>query len=257
MIENPFIFAAGLVFLAMGGALIATRRHHAPAVALAVYVIGLGIPYAILGGFAVPAAVVWASSFAAAGIPSGLADAFLWYAGRVWSGPFLPGYEARFFLFGFWTLMPMALLAYVVLKGQIEGLDLKVRWGISRSTVAGAFVAAFFIASEGAQLVFGRDNELIGLLAAGALVFAIAPLQRGAERLAEKAVPATGVAERPRGGGPHQAYRLAVLAALREDGAIGPREEQHLADLADELGIRAGDALRVRREAASEREASP
>ena len=147
------------------------------------------------------------------------------------------------------------LLGFAILRGQIEGLDLKVRFAISRSTIAAAFVAAFFIASEGAQLLFGQGNEWVGLLGAGALVFALAPVQRAAERLAEKAVPA---ADAPTDPGPaskgEDAYRRAVRLA-RKDRALTPEEEVHLFHVAEALGVPAGRAMELRHEV--EREARP
>ena len=134
-----------------------------------------------------------------------------------------------------------ALLAYAVLRGQIPGLDVKVRFAISRSTIAAIFVAVFFLASEGAQLVFGREDPVVGLVAAGALVFAMAPLQRAADRLAERAVPSAPSSvpvpvPGPASGGKEHAYRSALRAALR-DKVLTREEEVGLAHLSDELGL--------------------
>lgn len=155
----------------------------------------------------------------------------------------------RFFMYALWRLIPVALLAYVVLRGQVPGLDVKVRWGISRSTVAAAFVVVFFVASEGAQIVFGSENAWIGLGAAAVLVFAIAPLQRAAERLAEKAIPYEPPNSDPRGA---ESYRRAVRLALK-DRRFTADEELQLAAVAHDLGLTAPDAIRIRLEV--EREA--
>lgn len=132
------------------------------------------------------------------------------------------------------------LLAYAILRGEIDGLDVKVRFALSKSTIAAAFVAAFFLASEGAQLVLGRENPYLGLIGAGALVFAMAPIQRAAERLAEKAVPSTAVAcaVAIRGEAPdrERSYRQAVELALR-DRLLSRDEERRLMQLAHHLGI--------------------
>lgn len=146
---------------------------------------------------------------------------------------------------GGWSRVVTALfLAYAVLKHQLLGIDVKVRWTISKSTVAAMFIAVFFIASEGAQLLFGRQNELIGLAAAGALVFAMSPLQRLADRLAVKAVPVSIAL--PISNGKDDAFRSAVRLALR--GGITRREEHDLALLADNLGLNAKRALELRDE---------
>ena len=81
-------------------------------------------------------------------------------------------------------------LAFAVVRYQAFGLDVKVKWAIGRGTVAAAFVAVFFVASEGAQTVLAeRVGPVLGLAAAGLLVFALAPLQRFAERVSEAALP--------------------------------------------------------------------
>lgn len=131
-------------------------------------------------------------------------------------------------------LLSALVLTYSVMAGQIEGLDVKVRWGISRSTIAAVFITVFFIASEGAQIFFGSENPWVGLAAAGALVFAIAPLQRGAERLAEKAVPLATPAPPP--GFLEDSYRDAVRLALL-DGALTREEELRLHEIAERLGV--------------------
>lgn len=152
------------------------------------------------------------------------------------------------------TLTFPVVATYALLRHRLLGLDVKLRFAISRSTIAAAFVATFFIASEGAQIVFGQGNEWVGLFAAGALVFAMAPLQRAAERLAERAVP---IAPQAPGsdGSRLDVYRHAVGHALRGR-AIAREEEAYLADLATHLGIDYRTALRVRREVEAERETS-
>lgn len=165
--------------------------------------------------------------------------------------PLTPPGELQNAFRGVTRVAMMAALAYAILRHQVLGLDVRVRWTISKSTVAGAFVVVFFVASEGAQLLFGADDQWLGLVAAGALVFALAPLQRAADRLAERAVPSP----EPAGARPLAAvsapglaaYRAAVRAA-RNDGAVNEAEEHHLAEVAQHLGIGALDALRIRRE---------
>jgi uncharacterized membrane protein YebE (DUF533 family) len=82
------------------------------------------------------------------------------------------------------------------------------------------------------------------------LVFALAPLQRVADRVATAAVPLAAAAAVPVAASDvahARAYRAAVRAALA-DGDVTRDEEAHLADVAQELGIGAADALRLRRE---------
>ncbi len=153
--------------------------------------------------------------------------------------------------------LTVLVLIYAVFKHQLLGIDTKLRFALSKSTIAAVFIAVFFIASETAQQFFGETlgSTYIGIAAAGALVFAMAPLQRVAERLAEKAVPLpaqVGAAAPTRfDESPHadagrvDAYRRAVRHALR-DREITREEERHLADLATYLGVDYRTALAVR-----------
>lgn len=147
------------------------------------------------------------------------------------------------------------LLARGALVGNLLGAGVQLRWGISRSSIAAAFVAAFFLVGEGAQLVLGEANPYVGLLGAGALVFAMAPLQRAAERLAERAVPVAGQPTADPGLDKETAYRSAVRLALR-DRVLTREEERHLLRLAHHAGISAPRALAIHDEIEAELAAS-
>lgn len=146
------------------------------------------------------------------------------------------------------------VLAYAIVRHQILGLDVKVRWTISKGTIAAIFIAVFFIASEAAQEFLGETtgSMYLGIVAAGALVFAIAPIQRAAERLAAAAIPETGAASQAARADSLddryvRAYRAAVAAAIN-DGQITSDEEHHLAEVAEHLRIGPLQALRIRRD---------
>ncbi|MGQ0536136.1 MAG: hypothetical protein ACT4PT_08695 [Methanobacteriota archaeon] len=157
-----------------------------------------------------------------------------------------------------------AVLAYAVLRHQMLGIDVKVRFAISKSTVAAIFIAVFFVVSEGAQQFFAGTSmgPYAGIVAAGALVFAIAPLQKVADRIASAAVPLPGGPSAVGGGppaayGPRPAadediYRRQVRFALR-DRRLTREEEIHLAELAERIGIPVRRAYEIRDEV--EREA--
>lgn len=148
------------------------------------------------------------------------------------------------------SILGALLLGYAILRGMIEGLDLKVRFAISKSTIAAVFIAVFFVASETAQQFFGDQlgSTYIGIGAAGALVFAIAPLHRAAERFAEKAVPiasASSDTAQPKGSRAEQSFGTVLRRFLR-DGRITRDEERALAHLAGDLKIDAGRAFELR-----------
>lgn len=98
-----------------------------------------------------------------------------------------------------WMLMLPLLGAYALVRHQLFGLDLKVRVAVKGSTLAGVFLAVFFVVSESAAAFFegqlGSESQwgtYLGIGAAGLLVFALAPLQRLADRVSRVAVPGVG-----------------------------------------------------------------
>jgi hypothetical protein len=156
---------------------------------------------------------------------------------------------------GIARIATVAVFAYAILRHQLLGLDVKVRWTIKQSTVAAAFVGVFFVASEGAQAFFAENagSQWVGIAAAGALVFAIAPLQRAAERVASAAVPLAGEAlpAAPSRDERGEVYKAAVRVTLR-DRVVTAAEEDMLGKLADHLGLSPSAALRARREVEGE-----
>lgn len=146
--------------------------------------------------------------------------------------------------FGATRTAGVVILAYAIVRHQLLGIDVKLRWTISRGTIGASFVAVFFVVSEGAQALLGASQgPVVGVLAAGALVFALAPLQRVAERIAHAAVPVAGGAPSDA----ESAYRAAVRIALR-DGVLTQEEERALLRLAEHAGISATRALAIHEE---------
>jgi hypothetical protein len=152
--------------------------------------------------------------------------------------------------FGLARLATVVVLAHAILNQQVLGIDVKLRLAISKSTIAAVFIAVFFIASEAAQQFFGETlgSTYVGIAAAGALVFAMAPLQRAAERLAEKAVPITSnlpgqPSSRTRGNKVNEAiFRDATRLALR-DRVLTRAEHATLLRLAESLQISVSRAV--------------
>ena len=185
-------------------------------------------------------------------------NAALWTAGMVLVGALIGSPSIRGYgIFGLLMLATVAPLAYAILRYQLLGIDVKLRWTLSRSTVAAVFVAVFFLASEGAQILFGRDNQLVGLVAAGGLVFALAPLQRAADRLAERAVPvAAAPAPGAELGRREGTYRDTARYLLRAE-RFSHEEELHLARLATDLGLTPERATQLRHQVEREAAAAP
>ncbi|MGQ0537237.1 MAG: hypothetical protein ACT4PT_14335 [Methanobacteriota archaeon] len=149
-----------------------------------------------------------------------------------------------------WLLLAGGLLVYVVflghggLRGVLLDVDVKIRWTLRQSTVAATFVAVFFVVSEFAKTFFAeRAGLYLGVLAAGALVFVLAPLQRVAERFAEAAMPGKAPAALD------EAERLALyreqLSAAWADGVLTKDERNLLERLRERLGIAPEEATRI------------
>lgn len=197
---------------------------------------------AFLLGFGIQDAVFFGAPLAIVATPSG---AWLSTAANVAAG-------------AIGSFAASVLVTYGILRHQLFGIEVRLRFAISRSAVAAVFVTVFFVASEGAQILFGAGNAWVGLLAAGALVFALAPLQRAAERLAERAVPVSTKSQMgasPIGAARGEAsYRKAVRLAMR-DRRITREEEGHLHELARDLGIDGARAHAILVEVENEAEA--
>lgn len=177
----------------------------------------------------------------------GARDALLIFAiVSIVSGSTLPFPSAWVGVAGYLAFLP--LLSYAMLKTQLFDIDLKIKWTIRRGTVAAAFVGVFFVVSELAQRLFeARFGTIFGLIAAGLLVFVLAPLQRAADRVADTAMP------RVQGTPAYVAFRKmevykAALEGAVQDGEISPRERGMLQRLRVSLDIPEADALAMERD---------
>jgi hypothetical protein len=142
------------------------------------------------------------------------------------------------------------LLTYAILRRQLFGIDVKVKWTLRQSTVAAAFVGVFFVVSESAQQLFATSvGPYLGIAAAGLLLFALAPLQHFAERVADKAMPGVKALSSMDPGERARVYRE-LAAAVWADGSLSRDERAALDQLQASLGLPAEDALRIEREAA-------
>jgi hypothetical protein len=140
------------------------------------------------------------------------------------------------------TLVYIPIVAYGILRTQLFDIDLRIRWTIKQSTIAGAFLAVMFVISEGAsQFLSDELGNVVGLLAAGVLMFFLAPLQRFAESVAGAAMPNTKNTPEYAAFRKMQVYEAAVTEAQQE-GGISQKERSLLVRLRDSLEISASDA---------------
>jgi hypothetical protein len=155
--------------------------------------------------------------------------------------------------FGISRTLGVLLLGYAILRLQLLDIDVKLKWTIKRGTLAAVFLAVFFVVAQLAQNFLSQSyGLLLGGASAGLLLFAIAPLQRMAERVANAAMPGVGGAPEHRQSRAAEAYTFALRMAYA-DKVLTREEERGLAVLAEELGLAHTTALALREEV--EREA--
>lgn len=175
-------------------------------------------------------------------------------SGLVWGVLRAAAAEAALALGAFvtvWFAVGAILLAYGILRHQLFDIDLKIKWTIKRSTLVALFVAFFFVVSELAAVFFAdRIGTVLGILAAGVLLFAIAPLQRLADRVSDAAMPRVKDTQEYRTVRKREVYRAALESAI-EDGDITDKERSMLATLADQLQLTSAEALRLERQVAA------
>ena len=135
------------------------------------------------------------------------------------------------------VILYVPLVAYGMLRVQLFDIDLRIKRTLRRSTVAAAFVAAFFLVSELAgNYLSDQLGTVLGLLCTAALMFFLDPIQRVAERFSDAAMPGTQATPEYESYRKLQVYESAVQAAL-EGGGISERQRSVLNSLISSLGI--------------------
>ena len=140
------------------------------------------------------------------------------------------------------TLVAVPMIAYGILRTQLFDIDLRIRWTIKQSTLAAAIVSIMFVISEGVDRFLSEElGSVPGLLAMGAVLFFLTPLQKFAERVAKTAMPNTDNTPEYAMFRKLQVYEAAVGEAQAE-GGISNKERALLVRLRDSLGISEADA---------------
>jgi hypothetical protein len=136
----------------------------------------------------------------------------------------------------------LVALLYGLLRLQIIDFPKTVRFTISRGAIAAIFFATFFVVSELAATFFvdWTGSRILGILAAGLLLFALTPLQRATDRLAQRAAPPTDLNEEQR----LELYREQVALAW-QDRTIRAKEREILRNLRERLRLSREAAGRV------------
>lgn len=151
------------------------------------------------------------------------------------------------------ALAYVPLMAYGIAIAQMMDIDLRIKVGLRRGTIAAVFLVVFVGVAEVAQNYLSNEyGYAAGGAAAGILLLGIAPLQRIAERVGNAAMP--GVQETPEylSYRKFEVYRAALEGAL-DNGEITQRERTVLARLRDSLGLDVAVAVEMERELAAKR----
>ena len=175
----------------------------------------------------------------------GWATLVLWQGTYAIVDPSAP--TVPFLVYALGTLLAVPLIAYGILKAQLFDIDLKIQWTIRQSTVAAAFIAVFYLVTEGADRIFEAElGTWVGLLASALLIFFLAPLQRMADRVSQAVMPNTADTPEYAAYKKLQVYEAALADAL--PGGISEKERALLNHLRDSLGIAAADADALERD---------
>jgi hypothetical protein len=150
------------------------------------------------------------------------------------------------------VILYVPLVAYGMLRTQLFDIDLRLKRTLKRSTVAAAFVAAYFLVSElAASYLSSQLGTLLGLMCTATLIFFLEPIQRAAQRLSDAAMPNTRATPEYETYRKLQVYEAALHSAL-EQGGISGRERQLLNSLIESMGIDPQAAAALERDAQAE-----
>lgn len=160
--------------------------------------------------------------------------------------------DVRVDLFGVLRVAAALLIAYGLLKYDLFDIDLKVKRGLSRAATVSVFVFAFFIVSEGVELLISEAmGTWAGLGAAGLLALGLRPIERQADRLADRAMPRVEPSEAYLEERRAKVYQAAVERAAHDE-VLTEREREILAGLREELGLREEEAQEIEQRIRSE-----
>lgn len=148
-------------------------------------------------------------------------------------------------------LLYLGFLVYGILKTQLFDIDVKLRWTVHKGTIAAIFGAVFVVVMQLAENALNqRFGWVWGGIAAGLLLFGLAPIMRLAERVSKAAVPQAkpldALSDDERG-----AFYADHVRAAWEDGSIDRSDRALLNTLRNRLGLPPDKAARLELEITS------
>jgi len=143
------------------------------------------------------------------------------------------------------TLLYIPIVAYGILKVQLLDIEIRLQSTIRNTVLAGAFIAVFYVISEGANnFISNQLGEIIGFLVCAVLAIFLAPLHRWANRFAERLVSADTDSPDYAANRGLEIYSAAVEEALAY-GEINPGQIALLDRLRQSLHVSDNDARKV------------
>jgi hypothetical protein len=143
-------------------------------------------------------------------------------------------------------LIGLLLVARGMLRYQLFDFDLKLKRSLKRGTLVAIILGAFFVVSALAEQYLQQFGWIVGGLAVGALLFALRPIERAIDRLADRAMPKTTGTPEYLTQRKHEIYRAALEDAMR-DGVVSAKERALLLRLAENLRLNGDEALAIER----------
>lgn len=210
-----------------------------------------GVAMALLAGLRSPGLRVRAEMLAA--LTALMAVSGLYVGWNVVRGvDWLPG----IFLIGVWRILLPALAVYALVRHGLFGVDVRLRFAIKGTTLAGCFLAVFFVVNKVTEnLVAARfDNNHVGVyvggVVAGLLLFVLSPLQRVAERFSQAVLPNSTPVSSMTHPERLDLFREQAMLVWR-DGRMGRKERALLDGLRARLAIPFEEAARIEAQAAA------
>jgi hypothetical protein len=144
-------------------------------------------------------------------------------------------------LFAIGTMVYVPMLAYGILKSRLFDIDLRIKVGISRGTVAAIGILAILSAGKIVEGYLSRElGWVAGGVAAGTVLFMIPRLNKLGDRVANKALPKVQDTPAYLAFKKLEVYRAAYEAAL-ETGGLTEKDRASLARLREKLGLAQAD----------------
>jgi hypothetical protein len=147
-----------------------------------------------------------------------------------------------------WLVVLMVLVGYAILRHELFGIEIGVKWTIRRGAVPGLIVAAFFVVGQMlesiAESVTGDSSWVVAAGAAAVVSLAYMPLQRYADRLAQVTMPHVDSTPRYKNARREDLFESA-LAAAWEDGILTREERLRLDGLRERLLLTVPQALAI------------